>query len=70
MRLPPAERQQRLSIELALSLYAQEILSYGKARELAGLDKREFGLLLGQRQIARHYDPDDLKNDIAYGRGQ
>jgi predicted HTH domain antitoxin len=70
LRLPPAEQQKRLSVELALSLYAQGILSFGKARELAGLDKRDFGLLLGRRQIARHYDPDDLKEDIAYVRGE
>jgi predicted HTH domain antitoxin len=70
MRLPPAERQQRLSVELSLSLYAQGILSFGKARELAGMEKRDFAALLGQRQIPRHYGPEELKDDIAYGRGE
>jgi predicted HTH domain antitoxin len=70
LRLPPGERQQRLATELALSLYSQGILSFGKARELAGLSKRDFGLLLGQRQIPRHYDSDDLQDDISYARGE
>jgi len=70
MRLPPAERQQRLSVELSLSLYAQGILSFGKARELAGMEKRDFASLLGKRQIPRHYGPEELKDDIAYGRGE
>ena len=43
LRLPKGEQQARLATELALSLYEQEILSFGKARELAGLSKYEFG---------------------------
>ena len=70
LRLPRAEQQQRLTTELALSLYAQSILSFGKARELASLSKYEFGALLGQRGIPRHYDPDDLQDDLAYARGE
>ena len=70
LRLPRAEQQQRLTTELALSLYAQSILSFGKAREMARLSKHEFGSLLGQRSIPRHYESDDLQDDIAYARGQ
>jgi predicted HTH domain antitoxin len=66
LRLPPDEQQQRLISELAVSLYAQGILSFGKARELAGMTKFEFGVLLGKRQIPRHYTEDDLQDDIAY----
>ena len=66
MRLPPSEQHRQILIELAVTLYAQEILSFGKARELAGLDKLTFGQLLGKRAIPRHYDPDDLKDDLAY----
>ena len=69
LRLPRPEQQQRLTTELALSLYAQGILSFGKAREMARLDKYEFGVLLGQRGIARHYEPDDLQDDVTYARG-
>jgi predicted HTH domain antitoxin len=70
MRLPAGEQQQRLKVELALSLYAQEILSFGKARELAGLSKYEFGVLLGRRQIPRHYSTDDLEDDLIYASGE
>ena len=69
LRLPRPEQQQRLTTELALSLYAQGILSFGKAREMARLGKYEFGALLGQRGIARHYEPDDLQDDVTYARG-
>lgn len=68
MRLPPAEQQQQLLLELAITLYARGILSFGKARELAGLGKYEFGRLLGQRSVARHYTADDLRDDVAYAR--
>lgn len=66
IRLPLAEREQWLLKELALTLYAQGALPLGKASELAGLGRYEFGLLLGRRGIPRHYDGDDLKDDLAY----
>ena len=68
IRLPPREQQQQLMIELAIALYARGILSFGKARELCGLSKYEFGLLLGQRGIPRHFSADDLRDDIKYAR--
>jgi predicted HTH domain antitoxin len=51
--------------ELALALYAQNRLSLGKARELAGLSLWEFRQWLGTRGIAAHYDETDLQDDIA-----
>ena len=66
IRLPLVEQKQQLLVELALALYAQGALSFGKARELAGLDKHEFGLLLGKRGIPRHYTAQDLRDDVAY----
>ncbi len=68
MRLPLLDQQQQLLIELAVALYARGILSFGKARELAGLNKYEFGRLLGRRSIPRHYTADDLSDDVAYAR--
>ena len=70
LRLPQAEQFLRLKTELALSLYAQGILPFGKARELSGLGKLEFGLLLGQRNIPRQYDASDLQDDRAYAGSQ
>ncbi len=68
MRIPPAEQQQQLLVELAVALYARDILSFGKARELTGLSKYEFSLLLGKRDIARHYAAGDLQDDVNYAR--
>jgi predicted HTH domain antitoxin len=66
LRLPQGEQQQRLASELAVTLYAQGILPFGKARELAGMTKYEFGILLGKRQVVRHYTDEDLQDDVAY----
>ncbi len=66
MRLPPNEQRHQLQIELAVSLYAQSILSFGKACELAGMSKLEFGILLGKRNIPRQYSEQDLQDDSAY----
>jgi predicted HTH domain antitoxin len=66
MRLPGGERKERLTLELALSLYAQGILSFGKARQLAKLSHYEFSQLLGQRGIPRHYEDVDLQDDLNY----
>lgn len=70
MRLPPHQQRQQLIEELAISLYARGILTLGKARELAGLSKAQFGLLLGRHNVPRHYRIDDLKDDLAYAGGQ
>jgi predicted HTH domain antitoxin len=66
MRLPPKDQRRQLKMELAVSLYAQSILSFGKACELAGMSKLEFGILLGKRNIPRQYSEQDLQEDISY----
>jgi predicted HTH domain antitoxin len=62
--------RQELRRELAIALYAQGMLSFGKARELAEMETYEFGKLLGERQISRHYGREELEDDIAYARGE
>ena len=54
-----------MKVELAVSLYAQNRLSIGKARELADMALWEFRQLLASRRISPHYDANDLKEDIA-----
>lgn len=54
LRLPPPEVEPRLRTELA-ALYAQEILSFGKATELAGLDRFAFADLIARQNIPRHF---------------
>ena len=66
IRLLDRRIEQDIRVELALSLYEQEILSFGKARELANLGKYEFGKLLGERHVVRHYGEEELKQDLEY----
>ena len=70
IRLPRGRVREELMRELALALYAQGLLSLGKARELAGMDKRTFGQLLGERGIPRHYGADELQDDLNYARSE
>lgn len=70
LRLPPAERGERLRTELAISLYTQGILSFGKARQLAEMGKFEFGLMLGKRGLVRHLSEADLRDDLDYASSQ
>ena len=65
---PEDEREDVLYRELAVSLYREGYLSFGKARELSRLSKREFHELLGERGIERHYDRSDLEDDLDYAR--
>jgi len=70
LRLPEPEVESRLRSELALSLYGQAILPFGKAAELAGVSRYAFADLVTTRKIPRHYSQDDLTQDLDYARGQ
>ena len=70
IRLPEQRIEQELCKELAVALYAQDILSFGKARELAEMDKYEFGQLLSQRGVVRHYSLAELDDDLSYARSE
>jgi len=60
----PPEKLSRLYQELAIRLYQKELLSFGKARELAQMTKWEFHELLGRENIIRHYDIAELEVDL------
>jgi predicted HTH domain antitoxin len=64
LRVPPDEQEPRLRRELAVRLYQKGLLSFGKDRELVGLNKWEFHFLLAQEGITRQYDVDDLHDDL------
>jgi predicted HTH domain antitoxin len=66
VKLPPKVREKEILKELALALYAREILSLGKARSLAKMSRWEFEELLGKRKVIRHYNEQDLEEDIQY----
>ena len=65
---PPEDREPIVRQELAVSLYREGYLSFGKARELAGLSKATFHQLLGEREVERHYTEADLALDVEYAR--
>ena len=70
LRIPEGEAEQRLRQELAVALYAQSLLSFGKASELAEQDRFRFADVVSQHGIARHYGPEELAEDVAYADGQ
>jgi predicted HTH domain antitoxin len=70
LRIPEPEAEGRLRQELAVALYAQGLLSLGKASELAGQDRFRFGDIVAQRGIARHYGQDELSEDLTYADGE
>ncbi|HOU15215.1 MAG TPA: UPF0175 family protein [Anaerolineae bacterium] len=57
-------RPEELKCELALSLFQQGKLSFGKAREMTGMTAWAFQLLLGSRGIPIHYDVSDYEDDV------
>ena len=59
-RMTPAE----LRLELAITLFQQGKLSFGKAREMADMDAWTFQQLLGGRGISPHYDLPEYEEDV------
>jgi predicted HTH domain antitoxin len=70
LRVPEAEAEQRVRQELAAALYARSLLSFGKASELAGVSRFAFSEIVAERQIPRHYGPEELNEDAGYAGGQ
>ena len=65
LRIPLDEQEGRLRRELALRLYEKGLLSLGKARQLAGMEKWNFLLLLAQEGMSRQYDKKELDRDLS-----
>jgi predicted HTH domain antitoxin len=70
LALPEGRKNEALRRELAVTLYRKEMLSFGKARGLCGLSKYDFGQLLGEQSVERHYGSDELEEDLRYARGE
>lgn len=64
LRIPNSEKKYRILQELAIRLYEKDLLTFGKARELAGLDKWGFYDLLAREQVIRQYDLEELHEDL------
>jgi len=56
---------QELKRELSIYLFQQGKLSFGKAREMAGMTVWAFQQLLGSRGIPVHYNVEDYEEDLA-----
>lgn len=56
---------EELRLELALALYARGKLSFGKARELAGVSAWAFGEALARRGVPLSYDLEEFQEDLA-----
>ena len=54
-----------LKRELAICLFRQGKLSFGKAREMAGVPPWSFQQLLGSRAIPVHYDVEEYQQDLS-----
>ena len=63
-KIPRQQWDNVLKRELALQLYREGILSFANARRLAEMEKLDFHMLLGERQIPRQYDVEDYEQDI------
>jgi predicted HTH domain antitoxin len=56
---------EELRRELAIYLFQQGRLSFGKAREMAGMTVWTFQQLLASRGVPIHYDIMDYEEDLA-----
>ncbi|NUM77643.1 UPF0175 family protein [candidate division KSB1 bacterium] len=65
-KIPERELAARLRLELAVHLYEEALLSFGKSVELAQVSRWEFAGELAKRKIARHYTDKDLEEDLAF----
>jgi predicted HTH domain antitoxin len=65
-----SELQQLLRLELALALYRDAKLTPGRAAQLAGMDRWDFGRLAKERGIYTPYTVEMVEEDFANGRHQ
>lgn len=63
-KIPPSERESTLLRELAVHLYARELLPKAAARRLSGMDRIAFDELLAQRGVASRLSVEDLEADL------
>jgi predicted HTH domain antitoxin len=67
--VPASELNHYVMLEIACSFYARGLLSLGRAAELAGIAKLDFGREVGERSILLHYSKTELVAYLAYARG-
>lgn len=60
--------EEEFRVELALLLYQAQLLNFGKAREMSGLDVLSFLELMGKRKIEAPYSEDNFEEDLNLSR--
>ncbi len=63
-KIPRQQWDTVLKRELALQLYREGILSFANARRLAEMERLDFQMLLGERQIPCQYDVAEYEQDL------
>ena len=66
IRLPEPEVEERLRMELAIALYAQEILSLREGSGVGGNGSDSIRPIAWQARDSRHYSDEDLARDLRY----
>jgi len=66
MKITEDQVLSKIKEEIAVSFYRHKYLSFGKARELAELSKQNFSKLLKECGAQRHYEKEDLREDIEF----
>jgi len=64
IKIPGPELKERLKVELAIRLYQKGILGFGKARELAEMNKWQFQEILVNENIPLNYDIEEYERDL------
>jgi len=62
--IPEASAPAYIKKLLALLMFKERILSFGKAAELSGLDKLAFIEFAGRHRVSLNYDADDFQDDV------
>ena len=68
--LPDDRKASEVKSTLAIALYREGLLSFGKTRELADLSPYAFAQLLGTQGVDRHYGDTEFEEDMAYAQAE
>ena len=62
--------ESRMKLEVALTLFQQERITFGRAAAVSGLSRLEFQRTLASSEIPQHYGLEDLAQDMEYVRSR
>jgi predicted HTH domain antitoxin len=67
LKAPELKAEEVMRQHLAASLYAERLLSLGKAAQLARMSLWDFEALLTLKKIPRDYTSEELERDLRFG---